>query len=113
MIRILVAILLTLSLGNASWAVETTPAPTPAPVPAAGATDAATVKHLDAKDWCAEHDLPKDSCTKCDPKLIPVFKKKGDFCKEHGVPESLCVQCDPEVRKTLDAMRPLKDEKAK
>ncbi|MBA3707626.1 MAG: hypothetical protein H0W83_02255 [Planctomycetes bacterium] len=111
MIRIIFAILLAVCMSNASIAAETTPAPTPAP--AAGASDAMTVKRLEAKDWCSEHDLPKDSCMKCDQKLIPAFKKKGDFCKEHGVPESLCVQCDPEVKKKLDAMRPLKDEKAK
>lgn len=45
---------------------------------------------------CAEHGVPEAICTKCNPKLIPVFKAKGDWCEEHGFPESVCPICHPE-----------------
>jgi cobalt-zinc-cadmium efflux system membrane fusion protein len=35
-------------------------------------------------------------CTKCNPKLAPVFQVKGDWCAEHGFPESFCPICHPE-----------------
>jgi cobalt-zinc-cadmium efflux system membrane fusion protein len=45
---------------------------------------------------CAEHGVLEAICTKCNPKLIPVFKAKGDWCDEHGFPESVCPICHPE-----------------
>jgi cobalt-zinc-cadmium efflux system membrane fusion protein len=36
-------------------------------------------------------------CTKCNPKLIPVFKAKNDWCAEHDFPESFCPICHPEM----------------
>lgn len=45
---------------------------------------------------CKEHGIAEAICTKCNPKLIPVFKAKGDWCDEHGFPESACPICHPE-----------------
>src|SRR5262245_17641196 len=45
---------------------------------------------------CEEHGVLEAICTKCNPKLIPVFKAKGDWCAEHGFPESVCPICHPE-----------------
>ena len=45
---------------------------------------------------CKEHGIAEAICTKCNPKLIPVFKAKGDWCEEHGFPESACPICHPE-----------------
>ena len=45
---------------------------------------------------CAEHGVLEAVCTKCDPKLAPVFQAKGDWCAEHGFPESFCPICHPE-----------------
>jgi membrane fusion protein, heavy metal efflux system len=47
-------------------------------------------------EMCAEHGVLEAVCTKCNPKLIPVFKAKGDWCEEHGFPESFCPICHPE-----------------
>lgn len=43
-----------------------------------------------------EHRVQKDICTKCNPKLVPVFQAKKDWCSEHGLPESVCPICHPE-----------------
>jgi len=43
-----------------------------------------------------EHGVLQSICTKCNPKLAPVFQAKGDWCKEHGFPESVCPICHPE-----------------
>lgn len=45
---------------------------------------------------CAEHGVMEAICTKCNPKLIPIFKAKGDFCEEHGFPMSVCPIHHPE-----------------
>jgi cobalt-zinc-cadmium efflux system membrane fusion protein len=45
---------------------------------------------------CKEHGVLEAICTKCNPKLIPVFQSKGDWCSEHGFPESVCPLCHPE-----------------
>jgi membrane fusion protein, heavy metal efflux system len=45
---------------------------------------------------CAEHGVLEAICTKCNPKLIPIFKEKGDYCEEHGVPMSVCPIHHPE-----------------
>ncbi len=50
----------------------------------------------DTEGICAEHDVLEAVCTKCNPKLIPVFKAKGDWCAEHEFPESFCPVCHPE-----------------
>jgi cobalt-zinc-cadmium efflux system membrane fusion protein len=46
--------------------------------------------------FCKEHGIAEAICTKCNPKLIPVFQAKGDWCEEHGFPESACPICHPE-----------------
>jgi cobalt-zinc-cadmium efflux system membrane fusion protein len=58
------------------------------------ATPAATA--ADAEGMCAEHGVLEVICTKCNPKLIPVFQAKGDWCAEHEFPESICPACHPE-----------------
>jgi cobalt-zinc-cadmium efflux system membrane fusion protein len=45
---------------------------------------------------CAEHGVLEAVCTKCNPKLAPIFQAKGDWCAEHGFPESFCPICHPE-----------------
>jgi cobalt-zinc-cadmium efflux system membrane fusion protein len=45
---------------------------------------------------CAEHGLLEAVCTRCNPKLVPIFKAKGDWCAEHEFPESFCPFCHPE-----------------
>jgi len=49
-----------------------------------------------AADMCAEHGVLEVICTKCHPKLIAVFKAKGDYCDEHGFPMSVCPVHFPE-----------------
>lgn len=45
---------------------------------------------------CAEHGVLEAICTKCNPKLIPIFRAKGDYCEEHGFPLSVCPIHHPE-----------------
>jgi len=45
---------------------------------------------------CAEHGVLEAICTKCNPKLIPVFQAKNDWCPEHGFPMSVCPIHHPE-----------------
>jgi len=45
---------------------------------------------------CAEHGVLEAICTKCNPKLAPIFQSKGDWCAEHALPESVCPLCHPE-----------------
>lgn len=49
-----------------------------------------------AEGMCAEHGVLEAVCTKCNPKLVPIFQAKGDWCAEHGFPESFCPVCHPE-----------------
>lgn len=45
-----------------------------------------------------EHGVTKALCTRCNPKLAPEFKKKGDWCPEHDRPESQCWLCHPDLK---------------
>ena len=54
------------------------------------------VAALAATDMCAEHGVLEVICTKCHPKLIAVFRAKGDYCEEHGFPMSVCPGHFPE-----------------
>lgn len=45
---------------------------------------------------CFEHGVLEAVCTKCNPRLVPIFQAKGDWCPEHGFPESFCPICHPE-----------------
>ncbi len=58
-----------------------------------GAAPAAAVEG----ELCKEHGVLEAVCTKCNPKLIPVFQAKGDWCAAHGFPESFCPVCHPEA----------------
>ena len=49
-----------------------------------------------AADMCPEHGVLEAICTKCHPKLIAIFKAKGDYCEEHGFPMSVCPVHFPE-----------------
>lgn len=64
---------------------------TPSPAPAPAAVTATTER--------CQHGVQKALCTRCNPKLAPVFKAKGDWCPEHARPESQCVPCHPELAK--------------
>ena len=57
-------------------------------------------------EFCEEHGVLEAVCTKCNPKLIPVFQAKGDWCEEHGLPMSFCPIHHPEL-----AGRPATDVK--
>jgi hypothetical protein len=46
-----------------------------------------------------EHGVKKSLCARCNPKLVPVYKAKGDWCEEHQVPESQCARCNPKLAK--------------
>ena len=62
------------------------------------AADPAPATTADKAERC-EHGVKKSLCTRCNPRLVPVFKAKGDWCGEHGVPESQCVKCNPKLAK--------------
>ena len=64
----------------------------------APAADPAPSKQAAPVEKC-EHGVKKTICTRCNPKLEPVFKAKGDWCGEHGVPESQCAKCNPKLAK--------------
>jgi membrane fusion protein, heavy metal efflux system len=51
----------------------------------------------DPAAFCSEHGVAEAVCTRCNPKLIPIFQDKGDWCAEHGFPESFCPTCHPEL----------------
>ncbi len=64
--------------------------------PAARGADPAPTS-AEAKAAKCEHGVKKTLCTRCNPKLVPVFKAKGDWCGEHQVPESQCARCNPRL----------------
>lgn len=43
-----------------------------------------------------DHGVLEAICTKHNPKLISIFKSKGDYCEEHGFPMSVCPIHHPE-----------------
>lgn len=49
------------------------------------------------KEETCEHGVAKALCARCNPKLAPAYKAKGDWCPEHDRPESQCVICNPEL----------------
>ncbi|WP_242344957.1 hypothetical protein [Anaeromyxobacter terrae] len=81
-----------IALAVAFAALFTFAAPSRAGEPAAPAAADSTAEKC-------EHGVKKTLCTRCNPKLIPVFKAKGDWCGEHGVPESQCASCNPRLAK--------------
>lgn len=88
--------LLVLGVGAGSCKSEPRPGP---PAPTGSAAPAMPRKPIDPKllsgPLCEEHGVVEALCTKCNPKLEPVFRAKGDWCSEHGFPESICPICQP------------------
>jgi hypothetical protein len=80
-----------LALACASPAEKTPKEAPAADRPAASGTETAAVAEK------CEHGVDKTLCTRCDPRLEPVFKAKGDWCAEHTRPESQCAICHPEL----------------
>ena len=80
-------ILVLVALAACSWKAEVAPA---------GDSNVTSAVALSAESMCKEHGVLEAICTKCNPKLIPVFQAKGDWCPEHGFPESICPICHPE-----------------
>jgi membrane fusion protein, heavy metal efflux system len=66
-----------------------------APPPPAHEVDAKRATPLEG-EMCKLHGVLQAICTKCNPRLVPVFQAKGDWCAEHGLPESVCPICHPE-----------------
>ncbi len=66
-------------------------------IPSAPGEKAAPMAEAASVDWCVEHRVPESLCTKCNPKLIPIFKATNDWCAGHGVPESHCYDCNPKL----------------
>ncbi len=62
----------------------------------AGTPTAKSAAATAGEGMCKEHGVLEAICTKCNPKLIPVFQAKGDWCEEHRFPESVCPLCHPE-----------------
>ncbi|MFC1742492.1 efflux RND transporter periplasmic adaptor subunit [Candidatus Riflebacteria bacterium] len=50
-----------------------------------------------SKGFCKGHRVPESFCTRCNPDIIPAFKKKNDWCKGHNLPESQCIKCNPDT----------------
>lgn len=67
-----------------------------AKAPEAAKQAAAEPKKEAEAGLCKEHGVLEALCTKCNPKLAPIFQAKGDWCAEHGFPESVCPICHPE-----------------
>ncbi len=61
---------------------------------------------------CAEHGVLEALCTKCNPKLIPVFQAKGDWCAEHGFPESILPDLPPGARRAPGRRRVVERRRA-
>jgi cobalt-zinc-cadmium efflux system membrane fusion protein len=64
--------------------------------PAATASSAAAPPHAVAPDALCEHGVLAAACPKCNPRLEPVYRAKGDWCEEHGLPLSFCPVHHPE-----------------
>jgi thiol-disulfide isomerase/thioredoxin len=44
-----------------------------------------------------EHKVPAEVCVRCNPALIPEFRRVNDWCGEHDRPESQCLICHPKM----------------
>jgi len=69
------------------------------PARAGSAADPQPAQQAEAGAEKCEHGVKKSICTRCNPKLEPVFKAKNDWCAEHSRPESQCVICHPDLAK--------------
>ena len=63
------------------------------------AGEAPPMPTVEAPKPTCEHGVRKALCTRCNPKLAPVCKAKGDWCAEHERPESQCTLCHPDLAK--------------
>lgn len=61
-----------------------------APAPTSQSANEIEKAAREAAGLCKEHGVLQALCTKCNPKLAPVFQAKGDWCAEHGFPMSVC-----------------------
>jgi cobalt-zinc-cadmium efflux system membrane fusion protein len=59
--------------------------------------EAAAPAPVEEGAFCREHGVAEAVCTRCNPKLVAIFKDKGDWCTEHDFPESFCPTCKPEL----------------
>lgn len=64
---------------------------------AQGTQEAPPAATAESGEATCEHGVAKALCARCNPKLAPAFKAKGDWCPEHDRPESQCVICNPEL----------------
>ncbi len=87
-----ILVLITVLIGAACQRATDTSKAASQPSGSAVATQAAS----GAEGMCLEHGVLEAVCTKCNPKLVPIFQAKGDWCAEHGFPESFCPVCRPE-----------------
>ncbi len=86
-LRLLPIALLAFAAGCDRTAGEATEATTARVATGAAPVDAA---------MCAAHGVLEAVCTTCNPKLVPIFRSRGDWCAEHAFPESFCPVCHPE-----------------
>ncbi len=70
--------------------------PAQVPVQSSATPQTPVTEASDPEAMCAEHGVLEAVCTKCNPKLAPIFKSKGDWCAEHDFPESFCPICHPD-----------------
>ncbi|MDZ4804930.1 MAG: efflux RND transporter periplasmic adaptor subunit [Candidatus Eisenbacteria bacterium] len=89
------ALCLALLLGGCSPKGGQDAGPSPAPQTAGAPTTTGSAAES-GEAMCLEHGVLESVCTRCHPKLIPIFKAKGDWCAEHEFPESICPVCHPE-----------------
>lgn len=92
----IVVLSLGLTLSLPAFAVEPTASPAPAEKPEGRKEDSKDQKKVEI---CEPHGVKKSLCTRCNAKLEPIFKKKGDWCSEHTRPESQCAICNPDLAK--------------
>lgn len=86
-----------MTLAVPAFADEATPAaPTATPTPESKKEEAGNPKTVVR---CEAHGVKKALCARCNPKLAPAFKSKGDWCGEHERPESQCAVCKPKLEK--------------
>lgn len=70
---------------------------TPTDHTAQGKQESSPAATAESGEATCEHGVAKALCARCNPKLAPAYKAKGDWCPEHDRPESQCVICNPEL----------------
>ncbi len=87
----IVAILVAASFSAPAWAFASTSSK--------ATTAPAEKKEPEKKAPSQAHGVQSSICSRCNPKLAPVYKSKGDWCSEHDRAESQCAICNPELKK--------------